>query len=101
MPGFFDIIFRASKSEPEAPKPKKVKKAKKAKKVEKPENNNSEVDELRNELKALKESIFATPEPEPEPVDDLRVVLGDMWADREARKDAETRRRIQFDAECG
>jgi len=41
------------------------------------------------------------PEPEPEPVDDLRDVLGDMWADREARKDAETRRRIQFDAECG
>ncbi|MFG6604663.1 MULTISPECIES: hypothetical protein [unclassified Sulfitobacter] len=41
------------------------------------------------------------PDPELEPVDDLRDVLGDMWADREARKDAETRRRIQFDAECG
>ena len=37
MPGFFDIIFRASKPEPEAPQPKKTKKAKKAKKVEKPD----------------------------------------------------------------
>ena len=37
------------------------------------------------------------PEPEPEPVDDFRDVLDDLWADREARKDAETRRAIAFD----
>ncbi|MFG6566706.1 hypothetical protein [Sulfitobacter sp. 1A13679] len=39
--------------------------------------------------------------PEPEPVDDFRDVLEDLWADREARKDAETRRAIAFDLECG
>jgi hypothetical protein len=37
----------------------------------------------------------------PEPVDDFRDVLDDLWADREARKDAETRRAIAFDLECG
>ena len=73
MPGFFDIIFRASKSEPEAPKPKKVKKAKKAKKVEKPKDS-SEMDELRSEVKSLKSMmpLFTRrsnekPESEPEP----------------------------------
>lgn len=40
------------------------------------------------------------PEPEPEPVDDFRDFLDDMWADREARKDAETRRAIAFDLGC-
>lgn len=39
-------------------------------------------------------------EPKPEPVDDFRDVLDDLWADREARRDAELRRRIQFDMEC-
>lgn len=41
------------------------------------------------------------PETEPEPVDDFRDVLDDLWADREARNAAETSRRIQFDAEYG
>ena len=70
MPGFFDIIFRASKTEPEAPKPKK---AKKTKKVEKPKDS-SEIDELRSEVKSLKSMmpLFTRrsnekPESEPEP----------------------------------
>ncbi|KKL44599.1 hypothetical protein LCGC14_2364090 [marine sediment metagenome] len=45
--------------------------------------------------------ILARRKPTPEPVDDFRDVLDDLWADREARKDAETRRAIAFDLECG
>ena len=44
--------------------------------------------------------ILARRKPEPEPVDDFRDVLDDLWADREARKDAETRRAIAFDLGC-
>ena len=74
MPGFFDIIFGQPEPEPEAPKPKKVKKAKKAKK------DNSEIDQLRAEIKSLKNSMpihtshravkKSKPEPEPEVEDE-------------------------------
>lgn len=33
-------------------------------------------------------------------VDDFRDVIDDLWANREARKAAETRRAIQFEMEC-
>jgi len=65
MPGFFDLIFRASKPEPEAPKPKKVKKAKKSnKRFMKKED--SVIDSLRAEISELREMV-TPPEPEPEP----------------------------------
>lgn len=44
--------------------------------------------------------VLARRKPEPEPVDDLRDVLDDLWANPEARKDAETRRAIAFDLGC-
>lgn len=37
--------------------------------------------------------------PKPEPVDDFRDVLEDLWLNREARKAAEARSRLQFDME--
>lgn len=36
---------------------------------------------------------------QPEPVDDFRDVLEDLWLNREARKAAEARNRLQFDME--
>lgn len=36
---------------------------------------------------------------QPEPVDDFRDVLEDLWMNREARKAAEARTRLQFDME--
>ena len=67
MPGFFDIFFRPAEPEPSKPKPKTVKKVKKVKK------DSSEIDELRVEIKNLKERIpiFTNPKPvmkkQPEP----------------------------------
>ena len=65
MPGFFDLFFKQPEPEPKPPKPKKVRKAKKVKK----ENNSleNELAAVRDELRELKDSIFAQPEPEPEP----------------------------------
>ena len=64
MPGFFDLIFRASKPEPEAPKPKKVKKAKKSnKRFMKKED--SVIDSLRSEVSELR-AMVTPPEHEPE-----------------------------------
>ena len=65
MPGFFDIIFRASKPEPKAPQPKKVKKTKTVKKTEKPKEDTNLVNSLRAEMTELREMILIT-EPEPE-----------------------------------
>lgn len=45
-------------------------------------------------------ALFRKPPPEPEPVDDFLDVLEDLWADREARRNEELRRAIQFDLEC-
>ncbi|MFG6535762.1 hypothetical protein [Sulfitobacter sp. CS16] len=44
--------------------------------------------------------VLARRKTAPEPVDDFHDVLDDLWADREARKDAETRRAIPFDLGC-
>ena len=65
MPGFFDLIFRASKPEPEAPKPKKVKKAKKSNKLFM-KKEDSVIDSLRAEVSELR-AMVTPPEPEPEP----------------------------------
>ena len=64
MPGFFDIIFRASKPEPKAPQPKKAKKAKKAKKPK--DEGPTLVERLEAEIAELREMVTPT-EPEPEP----------------------------------
>ena len=64
-PGFFDIIFRASKSEPKAPQPKKAKKAKKVKKAKKEHEAPKSLKEENAWL--LSEVNRLTPEPEPEP----------------------------------
>ena len=68
MPGFFDLIFRASKPEPEAPKPKKVKKAKKAKQPK--DEGPTLIEKLEAEIVELREMVTkaeSEPEPEPEP----------------------------------
>ena len=65
MPGFFDIIFRASKPEPKAPQPKKTKKTKTVKKTKKPDKGEkaktfvhplkSKVASLEAELQSLRQ----------------------------------------------
>ena len=76
MPGFFDIIFRASKPEPKAPKPKKAKKAKTVKKTKKPDKGEkaktfvhplkSKVASLEAELKSLRQPQRAIKTEEPD-----------------------------------
>ena len=66
MPGFFDIIFRASKSEPEAPKPKKAKKTNIIKKAKKSEEDSGVIESLRAEVKVLRKMV-TPPESESEP----------------------------------
>ena len=69
MPGFFDIIFRASKPEPKAPQPKKTKKAKKAKKVEKPDKGEKAkpfVHPLKSKVASLEAELKSLRQPQPE-----------------------------------
>ena len=63
MPGFFDIIFRASKPEPKAPQPKK---AKKAKKTNNPKRDSEKALKAENKRLRKERDSLLTSVPEPE-----------------------------------
>ena len=69
MPGFFDIIFRASKPEPKAPQPKKAKKAKTVKKTKKPDKGEKAkpfVHPLKSKVASLEAELQSLRQPQPE-----------------------------------